>query len=46
MANKNKPIAYLLAGLGLYLLSHHLENKGAKAIINKEFKIKNQVAGI
>jgi hypothetical protein len=29
---------------GLYLLSHHLENNGAKEIINKEFK-ENQVAG-
>jgi hypothetical protein len=30
---------------GLYLLSHHLENNGAKEIINKEFKVENQVAG-
>jgi hypothetical protein len=29
---------------GLYLLSHHLENNGAKEIINKEFKVENQVA--
>ena len=46
IAKKNKPIAYLFAGFGLYLLSHHLENNGANAIINSEFKIKNQVAGI
>ena len=39
-------MAYLCAGFGLYLLSHHFENNGAKAIINNEFKIKNQVAGI
>jgi hypothetical protein len=29
----------------LYLLSHNLENIGAKIIINNEFKIPNQVAG-
>ena len=31
--------------LGLYLLSHHLENSGANAIINKEFKTPNHEAG-
>ena len=45
-ANKNIPIPYLTLALGLYLLSHHFENKGAKVIINREFKTLNQEAGI
>ena len=39
------PKAYLMLALGLYLLSHHLENKGANIIINKEFNTPNQDAG-
>ena len=38
-------MAYFMFALGLYLLSHHLENKGAKAIINKELRTPNQEAG-
>ena len=44
--NNPIPIAYLKFALGLYLLSHHFENKGAKPMINNEFKIKNQDASI
>jgi len=51
-ANKPKPIAiiikprpYLTEAGGLYLLSHHLVNRGAKMIMNKEFKMANQVIG-
>ncbi len=44
--SKTRPSPYFVAPLGLYLLSHHLENKGAKIMIKREFKIKNQVAGI
>src|SRR5687767_3979599 len=40
-----KPIANFTGPEGLYLLSHILENKGAKAIIKNEFKIPNQEAG-
>jgi len=36
----------LTAAEGLNLLSHHLENNGAKKMINNEFKIKNQEASI
>ncbi|MNT68119.1 hypothetical protein D3C72_2063200 [compost metagenome] len=36
------PKPYLTAALGLYLLSHHLENMEAKAIIKNEFRILNQ----
>ena len=38
------PIPYLKFTEGLYLLSHHFENKGASEMINKEFKVENQVA--
>jgi hypothetical protein len=31
--------------LGLYLLSHHLENNGANTIINNEFNTPNHEAG-
>jgi hypothetical protein len=41
----NPIIPYFKLAEGLYLLSHHLENNGAKEIINKEFKVENQVAG-
>ena len=34
-----------MAAGGLYLLSQSFENNGAKAIINNEFKIPNQVTG-
>ncbi len=44
--NKIKPKPYFMAALGLYLLSHQRENKGAKVIIKNEFKIPNQVASI
>jgi dihydroorotate dehydrogenase len=43
---RNNPFhLYFKLAEGLYLLSHHLENNGAKEIINKEFKVENQVAG-
>ena len=45
MPSKTIPMAYFILAFGLYLLSHHFENKGAKAIINKEFKTPNQEAG-
>ena len=35
------PSAYLPAADGLYLLSHHLENMDANAIMKNEFKIEN-----
>ena len=38
-------MANLTGPVGLYLLSQTLENKGANAIIKKEFKIPNQDAG-
>ena len=43
--SKTIPIAYFMLALGLYLLSHHFENRGAIAIINKEFNTPNQDAG-
>jgi len=36
--NKNMPIPNFTLAEGLYLLSQSLENKGAKVIINNEFK--------
>src|SRR5690606_6837560 len=39
------PIAHFIFALGLYLLSHHLENNGASVIINSEFSTENQEAG-
>ena len=36
------PIPYLTLAIGLYLLSHHFENKGANEIINSEFNVENQ----
>src|SRR5690606_6258427 len=38
-------MAHFILALGLYLLSHHLENKGAKVIMNNEFNTENQEAG-
>ena len=35
------PSPYFTAAEGLYLLSHHLENAEAKAIIKNEFKMLN-----
>ena len=37
------PIPNLTVAIGLYLLSHHIENNGTKEIINNEFKVENQV---
>ena len=31
-----------MLALGLYLLSHHLENNGAKEMMKREFKVENQ----
>src|SRR5690554_5484644 len=42
--SKTNPIPYFIAALGLYLLSHHFENNGAKVIMKNEFRIPNQVA--
>ena len=39
------PIAHFMFAFGLYLLSHHFENNGAKVIINKELRTENQEAG-
>src|SRR5690606_8478414 len=44
-ANKIIPMAYFIFADGLYLLSHHFENRGAKAIMYKEFNDENQDAG-
>jgi len=44
-ANKNIPIPNFTLALGLYLLSHHFEKKGASVIIKKEFNIPNHDAG-
>src|SRR5690606_20561257 len=44
--NNAIPIAHFIFAFGLYLLSHHLENKGAKVIMYNEFKTENQDAGI
>ena len=43
--NKAKPRKYFTEAGGLYLLSHHFVNNGAKIIIYKEFNIANQEAG-
>ena len=40
------PRPYLTLAVGLYLLSHTLENKGANVMINKELNVENHVAGI
>ena len=43
--SKPSPKAYFTEAGGLYLLSHHLVNKGAKMMMNNEFKMANQVTG-
>ena len=43
--SKNNPKKYLTDAGGLYLLSHHLVNNGANIMMNREFKIANQVIG-
>ena len=40
-----KPSPYFTDAGGLYLLSHSFVNSGAKMIMNKEFKMANQVIG-
>ena len=40
------PKPYFIPAHGLYMLSHHLENKGAKEIIKKELRIANHDASM
>ena len=44
--NNPIPIAYFIFAFGLCLLSHHLENRGAKVIMTSEFNVPNQEASI
>src|SRR5690606_27452207 len=46
MAKRINPKPYFIPALGLYLLSHHFENKGARDMMKNEFKIPNQEASI
>src|SRR5690606_30396155 len=40
------PKPYFIPALGLYLLSHHFENSGAREMMKKEFRMANQEASM